>query len=112
MASCNRRITAGWFGPPTRASTCRLLTMVSRCSAGSKQNPKSADTSSVSVDVVEPLVLDLNAVIGEARTTLRRIAGGSLETSLDAGLAPIRIDAAYLVHALMTLVANTDRADV
>ena len=47
--------------------------------------------------VHEPLVLDVNDVVGEVRWRL----GREIETCLDPALAPVRIDAAILLEVLL-----------
>jgi two-component system, cell cycle sensor histidine kinase and response regulator CckA len=56
----------------------------------------------------EPVVLDLNAAIGETRKMLRRMVGEDviITTSLEPELAHIRIDPGALVQILMNLAVN------
>jgi PAS domain S-box-containing protein len=58
--------------------------------------------------VLEPVVLDLNAAVSETRKMLRRMLGEDIviETSLDPDLGHVRIDPGYLVQVLMNLAVN------
>ena len=58
--------------------------------------------------VVEPVVLDLNAAVNETRKMLRRMVGEDIviETSFEPDLGHIRIDPGYLVQVLMNLAVN------
>jgi two-component system cell cycle sensor histidine kinase/response regulator CckA len=58
--------------------------------------------------VLEPVVLDLNAAVNETRKMLRRMLGEDIviETSLDPDLGHVRIDPGYLVQVLMNLAVN------
>jgi len=58
--------------------------------------------------VVEPIVLDLNAAISDTRKMLRRMVGEDIviSTSLEPELPPVLIDPGYLVQVVMNLVVN------
>jgi two-component system, cell cycle sensor histidine kinase and response regulator CckA len=58
--------------------------------------------------VLQPKVLDLNEVIEEAMTLLRRVIGEDVEirTTLAPGLAPARVDQDQFVQVLMNLAVN------
>jgi two-component system cell cycle sensor histidine kinase/response regulator CckA len=58
--------------------------------------------------VLEPKVLDLNAVIGESERMLRRLIGEDIEfkTQLDAGLGLVRVDPGQIEQALLNLSVN------
>ena len=58
--------------------------------------------------IVEPRVIDLNALVNETRKMMRRMVGEDviLTTSLEPELAPICVDPGYLVQVLMNLVVN------
>jgi two-component system cell cycle sensor histidine kinase/response regulator CckA len=58
--------------------------------------------------VLQPAVLDVNAVIGEVQAMLARILGEDirLETSLDAALPPIKVDRGQLEQVLVELAVN------
>ena len=59
-------------------------------------------------EVVRPTVVDINAVVREMETLLRRTLGEHVElvTSLSAGLRPVRADLAQLEQVLMNLAVN------
>ncbi len=59
--------------------------------------------------VIEPVVLDLNAAIVDTRKMLRRMVGEDvvIETSLEPELGCARIDAGYFVQVLMNLAVNS-----
>ncbi len=58
--------------------------------------------------VIEPRVLDLNAVVGDAERLLRRLVGEDVEivTALAADLGAIRADATQVHQVLINLVVN------
>ncbi len=58
--------------------------------------------------VVEPVVLDVNACVNETRRMLRRMVGEDIlfTTSLEPELQRVRVDAGYLVQVIMNLVVN------
>lgn len=58
--------------------------------------------------VVEPVILDLNAAVKDTRKMLRRMVGDDIviSTSLDNELAAVKIDPGYLVQVLMNLAVN------
>jgi two-component system cell cycle sensor histidine kinase/response regulator CckA len=58
--------------------------------------------------VLQPRVLDLNAVVTNVEQLLRRLIGEDveLETELAAGIGPVRADAAQLEQVLMNLAVN------
>jgi signal transduction histidine kinase/CheY-like chemotaxis protein len=59
--------------------------------------------------VLQPRVLDLNAVVTNVEQLLRRLIGEDieLETELSADLGPVRADAAQLEQVLMNLAVNS-----
>jgi PAS domain S-box-containing protein len=58
--------------------------------------------------VIEPIVLDLNAAVSDTRKMLRRMVGEdvSIQTSLEPELGRVLIDPGYLVQVLMNLAVN------
>ena len=58
--------------------------------------------------VVEPKVLDVNAVVQETRKMLRRMVGEDvlLQTSFEPELGHVKVDPGYLVQVLMNLAVN------
>jgi two-component system, cell cycle sensor histidine kinase and response regulator CckA len=58
--------------------------------------------------ILEPKVLDLNAVVADAETLMRRLIGEDvhLTTSLQAGLSPVRADLAQLNQVILNLAVN------
>ena len=58
--------------------------------------------------VIQPVVLDLNATVADTRKMLRRMIGDDvvLETSLDPDLSRVHIDSGQLVQVLMNLAVN------
>jgi len=58
--------------------------------------------------VIEPVVLELNAAVNDTRKMLRRMVGEDvvITTSLEPELGHIRIDPGYLVQVLMNLAVN------
>lgn len=58
--------------------------------------------------IVEPRVLDVNAVVDEAARMLRRLVGDHIQTvmHLDPGVSRVRADAGELVQVLTNLVVN------
>jgi two-component system cell cycle sensor histidine kinase/response regulator CckA len=58
--------------------------------------------------VIEPVVLDLNAAVGDTRKMLRRMLGEdiSIITSLEPELGHVLIDPGYLVQVMMNLAVN------
>ena len=58
--------------------------------------------------VLEPRAVDLNSIVRESATALRRLAGDAVELELrfDPLLAPAEIDAAQIEHVLHDLVGN------
>lgn len=63
-------------------------------------------------EVLQPGVLNLNAVIGEQELVLRSILGESIElrTLLDPSIAPIRADLAQLEQIILNLALNAGHA--
>jgi PAS domain S-box-containing protein len=59
-------------------------------------------------EVIEPIVLDVNAAIGDTRKMLRRMMGEDIviETSLEPELGCVKIDPGYFVQILMNLAVN------
>jgi PAS domain S-box-containing protein len=59
-------------------------------------------------EVIEPVVLDVNAAIGDTRKMLRRMMGEDIviETSLEPELKSVKIDPGYFVQILMNLSVN------
>jgi PAS domain S-box-containing protein len=57
---------------------------------------------------INPVVLDLNALLAELQRMLRRLIAENIELHLDPGpaLAPVRADAAQLEQVLVNLVVN------
>ncbi|HLL21865.1 MAG TPA: ATP-binding protein, partial [Kofleriaceae bacterium] len=58
--------------------------------------------------VIEPVVLDLNAAVSDTRKMLRRMVGDdiSIVTSLEPELGHVLIDPGYLVQVMMNLAVN------
>jgi PAS domain S-box-containing protein len=58
--------------------------------------------------VIEPVVVDLNAAVGDTRKMLRRMLGEdiSIATSLEPELGHVLIDPGYLVQVMMNLAVN------
>ena len=58
--------------------------------------------------VIEPVVLELNAAVNDTRKMLRRMVGEDvvIRTSLEPELGRVRIDPGYLVQVLMNLAVN------
>jgi PAS domain S-box-containing protein len=58
--------------------------------------------------VIEPIVVDLNAAVGDTRKMLRRMLGEdiSIITSLEPELGHVLIDPGYLVQVMMNLAVN------
>ena len=58
--------------------------------------------------VVEPVVIDLNAAVTDARKMLRRMVGEDIviATSLEPELGHVRIDPGHLVQVIMNLAVN------
>ena len=58
--------------------------------------------------ILEPKVLDLNAVVADAETLMRRLIGEDvhLTTSLQADLSPVRADLAQLNQVILNLAVN------
>ncbi len=58
--------------------------------------------------ILEPKVLDLNAVVADAEKLMRRLIGEDvhLTTSLQAGLSPVRADLAQLNQVILNLAVN------
>ena len=58
--------------------------------------------------VMQPQVIDINAVVGDVESMLRRIIGEDIElqTSLDPGVGTINADPGQLQQVLMNLVVN------
>jgi len=58
--------------------------------------------------ILEPKVLDLNAVVADAEKLMRRLIGEDvhLTTSLQAGLSPVRADMAQLNQVILNLAVN------
>ncbi|HZI21844.1 MAG TPA: MASE1 domain-containing protein [Gemmatimonadales bacterium] len=58
--------------------------------------------------VLEPRVLDVNALVGDLERMLRRLIGEDIElrTTLDAGLGAVRADPGQLEQAIVNLVVN------
>src|SRR5262249_56138997 len=59
--------------------------------------------------ILEPKVLDLNAVVADAEKLMRRLIGEDvhLATSLQAGLSPVRTDLAQLNQVILNLAVNS-----
>ncbi len=62
--------------------------------------------------VLQPRVLDLNSVVGDAEKLLLRIVGENvhIETALDPALGTVRADASQIEQVLMNLVINAHDA--
>jgi two-component system cell cycle sensor histidine kinase/response regulator CckA len=60
-------------------------------------------------EIADPIVLDLNAAIRDARKMLRRMIGEDIviETSLDPELGCARLDPSHFVQVLMNLAVNS-----
>ncbi len=58
--------------------------------------------------VLRPVVVDLNRVVQELETMLRRLIGEdmNLETSLDAGLGRVKVDPGQIEQVIVNLVVN------
>ncbi|MFL5320403.1 MAG: ATP-binding protein, partial [Myxococcaceae bacterium] len=58
--------------------------------------------------VVEPQILDVNAIVSEAEKMLRRLIGSSIEldTSFEKNLPPVMMDRGHLDQVVMNLVVN------
>src|SRR5260370_22670836 len=63
-------------------------------------------------DVLQPKVMDLNAVISNLTNMLRRLIGEDVDLQLDlqAGLSRVRVDPASIEHVVMHLAINAPAA--
>src|SRR5215469_9281023 len=95
----------------------RLLTPDERWQDSIKEIRRAIELAAASIEqllafsrrqILEPKVLDLNAVVTDAEKLMRRFIGEDvhLTTSLQAGLSPVRVDLAQLNQVILHLVVN------